>query len=305
MSDAFEGIVILGLPRSGTTLLSRLLGAHTQIACPAETFMLTACGRFLKAPVLPNGVSAGVLSGLTMAGFPSDHVLEDLRTFALKYHRRYARERNKKYWAEKTAIDVFYLEQIDQLLGDRVRYVCLQRHGLDVAASLKWYTEQVGEYLPELHPYVRAHTDTALAFAHLWADRASALNDFARAHPNTACTVRYEDLVQKPETILESILDHLDLAAEPDLIQRGLNSDEAQGFGDWKSIATDTIVSDRMARWKKWPPHTLYQAARVCNPLLQSLGYEPVQADPVDLEESLRRYRLSLALHASKRPSDG
>ncbi|MCA9663328.1 MAG: sulfotransferase, partial [Myxococcales bacterium] len=32
------GIIVLGAPRSGTTLLRRLLDAHPNIACPPETY---------------------------------------------------------------------------------------------------------------------------------------------------------------------------------------------------------------------------------------------------------------------------
>ena len=47
MPDDYEGIIVLGAPRSGTTLTQRLLAAHPQIACPPETYLLRACSRFL------------------------------------------------------------------------------------------------------------------------------------------------------------------------------------------------------------------------------------------------------------------
>ena len=41
-------VVLLGFPRSGTTLLSRLLDAHPEISCPPETHLLSAASRFLS-----------------------------------------------------------------------------------------------------------------------------------------------------------------------------------------------------------------------------------------------------------------
>ena len=130
-----DGIVILGAPRSGTTLLRRLVDAHPNIACPGETNVLAACGRFLRSERIVEGVRIGVLDGLGYAGFSRDEVLTRLRDFAFSFHREYATRQGKARWASKTAFDAFYLEEIEQLCGDHVHFVCIQRHGLPVPQS--------------------------------------------------------------------------------------------------------------------------------------------------------------------------
>src|SRR5262249_42673199 len=105
---AHDGIIVMGAPRSGTTLLRRILDAHPDIACPGETNLLAACARFLHSETIAEGVDIGVLAGLEFAGFAEDAVLEALREFAFGFHREYAKRQGKPRWACKTAFDVFY-----------------------------------------------------------------------------------------------------------------------------------------------------------------------------------------------------
>lgn len=58
------GIVVLGLFRSGTTLLRRLLDAHPRIHCPSETFLFSACANFVESQEIAEGMEVGAMSGL-------------------------------------------------------------------------------------------------------------------------------------------------------------------------------------------------------------------------------------------------
>ena len=44
---------------------------------------------------------------------------------------------------------------IEELCGDHAYFLCVIRHGLDVACSLQELSEKNGGYLRELHDYVR------------------------------------------------------------------------------------------------------------------------------------------------------
>ena len=67
-------IIIIGCPRSGTTLLRRLIGAHPRLDCPGESFLLRAAVRFLRGERVAEGIDYGPLGGLLPLGFEPEEV---------------------------------------------------------------------------------------------------------------------------------------------------------------------------------------------------------------------------------------
>src|SRR5262245_65217917 len=135
-AGAPAGIVVLGVPRTGTTLLRRLLNGHPDICCPGETFLLASAARFLRPDYVSDGIEYGVLAGLAAAGIPREQALASLRGLVVDSFQRIAARAGKPRWASKTAIDAFYLPEIESLMAGHARFVCLVRHGLDTALSL-------------------------------------------------------------------------------------------------------------------------------------------------------------------------
>ncbi len=296
-----EGILVLGAPRSGTTLLRRLLDAHPRIACPPETNVFAACGRFLRSEKTADGVGIGVLEGLEYAGFPRDEVLARLREFAFSFHREYAKRRGKPRWAAKTAFDAFYLREIEALCGDRCAFLCIQRHGLDVACSIEELCEKNGGYLQELHSYVVRYPAVLEAFAHAWADLAGAIQAFATRHAANAFLIRYEDLVAEPDTTMARVMDFLGESWDPRLTHEALSTRESIGLGDWKTYGRSAVDASSVGRWKKLPTHAIAHLAEICNPVLELCGYEPVRVAVEEAPETARRrYQLGLMLQRLK-----
>jgi hypothetical protein len=301
--EARPGIVVLGAPRSGTTLLRRLLDAHPSIACPGETHLLRSCARFLERERGAEGLEIGVLSGLAFAGFPEDEVLARLRRFAFGFHEEHARRQGKTRWAEKSAFDAFHLEAIERLCGDEVTYVLLLRHGLDVVLSLRDFTEKTQGYLHELHDYVRRHPRPLVAFAHAWNDVTRQLLAFAGRHPSNAVVVRYEELVESPEDTLRRVLEFLGEPFDAELLERGFRPAENPGFGDWKTYATRKVEAGSVGRHQELPPKLRAELAEIVNPTLEAAGYPRIEVDAAedeDEETARRRYELGLLIQSMK-----
>ncbi len=302
MSPQYEGIIILGTLRSGSTLLRRLLDAHPNIACPAETCIFSACARFLHSERVSDGLPFGVLTGLAFAGFQPDEVRERLREFAFGFHRDHANRQNKERWAEKTAVDSFHIDKIEELCGDKVQFICLARHGLDVACSTQELSDRGYTYLSEIHEYVKQFPRPLEAFAHAWVDVNRAILSFIKRHPDNTIFVRYEDLISDPEKVMRRTLTFLGEEWNDDLLHVGLTKKTSAGLGDWKTYDRAGIDDSSVNRWKSLPPYIISTLAQICNPMLKDCGYEPVEVREMDTaEKARRRYQLALMVEGAKR----
>ena len=297
--------MVLGAPRSGTTLLRRLIDAHPSIACPGETNVLTSCGRFLRTEWIAEGVRIGVLDGLGYTGFSRDDVLTRLREFAFSFHREFATRQGKPRWASKTAFDAFYVEEIEQLCGDHAYFVCIQRHGLDVACSIEELCDKNGVYLKELHEYIIRYRAPLEAFAHTWVDLAQSIDAFARRHPDNALLVSYEDLVAQTDTTMARIMEFVGERWDPSQVERALQNRGALGLGDWKTYGRTAVDSGSIGRWRELSRETISRLGAICNPTLVQCGYEPVDVEAApSADEARRRYEVGLLVQRLNREPD-
>lgn len=276
-SPTFEGIVILGVPRSGTTLVRRLLDGHPSIACPSETNLLSAAARFLQEYTSAGGLSIGVVPGLEFSNIGEAEVLNRLREFVFGFLREIAARRGKKLWAEKTAVDVFHLSQIDRLCGEHCRFVCVVRHPLDVVCSIKELSDKMEIYMTELHEYVKRYPVPYEAFAHAWADANRELLNFIKVREKQCILIRYEDLVASPKGEVKRLCDFLSEPTDVDaLLQAALRSPDSLGLGDWKTYKTREVSDKSVGRWKMLSGWTVRRLAPIINPTMTAMGYVPL-----------------------------
>ena len=293
--QSYEGIVVLGVPRSGTTLLRRLLNAHPNICCPPETNLLRAASRFLDEE--PTGaVPVGVVPGLAFSDVPETDVTRRLREFVFSFHRELTARSGKTRWAEKTAFDIFHIDNIERLLENSCRFVCVFRHGLDVVCSMKDLCDGMDRYLVELHDYIRAHASPYEAFAHAWVDSNQRLLQFIEDHPHRCVSLRYEDLLDDASTHLTRVFEFLGEPTDvPQLIETALGQTAAFGLGDWKTYDTKKLDRGSVDRWHELPKATITRLGEIVNPTLQALGYDTVATGrPANVQEEVQHYRASL-----------
>jgi protein-tyrosine sulfotransferase len=295
-SEAAQGIVILGMPRSGTTLLRRLLDAHPAICCPPETNLLRAAARFLGEEAFAGGVSSGVLSGLSFAGIAEPIVIARLREFVFGFLQDICRQRRKKRWAEKTAFNIFHLDQIEQLCSGSCRFLCLVRHPLDVVCSIKELTDKMETYVAELHTYIRQYPAPLEAFAHAWVEMHARLRRFVSDHPNDCLMLKYEDLVHNPAEELQRVFDFLSEPADvPALLSHALHGTEAIGLGDWKTYQSRVIHTESVGRWQHLSPSTVNRLVNIIAAEMELAGYPSIAATRSSQPEVARRqYQLGL-----------
>lgn len=302
MTTPREGIVVLGCPRSGTTLLRRLLDAHPAIAAPGETYLLTSAARFLEGERMVDGLEVGVLNGLGFLGFDRQAVIDRLRDFVFAFRRDHAAREGKRLWLEKTAVDAFHLDAITRLCGDRVQFVCVVRHGLDVVCSMQDWVAKSQAYPAELHRYVRETPRPLEAFARAWADATDAVGRFAEANPQQALLIRYEDLVADPDAAMARVLAAVGETFDPAAMGAALSATDSKGFSDWKTFSRGSVDAASVGRWKRaLSRESAGWLADLVNPMLDRHGYETI-AGPVGRgdDDLRRRYAMGLALQRAK-----
>jgi hypothetical protein len=294
------GIAILGAPRSGTTLLRRLVDGHPNIACGGESFVLKAAAQFIQGDTIVDGIDYGVIGGLKSAGFDEQEVYERLRELCFGFLARAAQEQGKPRWATKTAVDSFYLSEIDRIFGEHMKFICLVRHGGDVVCSTQDLSEENEVYLREYHGYVRRFPRPLVAFAHAWRDLTESLLAFGERNPN-ALLIRYEDLIDSPDEVLKAVCDHLEEPYHDDLLDSAFARKNVHGIGDWKTFSHGAIHSNSVGRYRKLSPHNQRHVGEVINPLLIECGYEPMDTSAEsDADSAMRRYELSMMFNASE-----
>lgn len=285
--------LVLGFPRSGTTLLSRLLDRHTQISCPPETYITTACARFLhedKTDSLP----VGVLAGTMFCGIPEDQTLGALRDLALGLHRRIAD--NRPVMVEKTAFDIFHLDRLEQLFAGHAKFICVRRHPLDVVLSMRDLTREIGVQLDEMRPWISAEPSELAAYARAWVDRNAALDEFIARNSDACIEYRFEDLVADPVAVMSRIHAHLGLdpLAGEDLAGAMAGDGMRIGLGDWRIYGTKGIDKTRSARWEReLSRNELARLVPILAAQMQRHGYDVPRIRPLpDRKMAIRQFQV-------------
>lgn len=300
--DKDAGIIILGHPRSGTTLLRRLLNGHSAIASPPETHIFNSVARSLGVDLTADGVDMGLLAGLNYIGYDDEDVLARLRKFSFGFLQDYAKRQGKRRWAEKTAFSIFHLNAIETLCGQHVRYVGIIRHPFDVACSCIDFCEAAGVYPDKMHDYIAAYPQPVEAFVRSWMDTTSDLIELGQNRPDQCVVVRYEDLVTNPADTLSDILGFLGEDMEDSLIETALNVEEAPGFSDHKGLGETGVHQESVGRWASIPSPQIARLGALVNPMLTQCGYDPIAgAAAPSIKAARERYAKSLAIHAARR----
>jgi hypothetical protein len=225
-------IIVGGCHRSGTSLVRRLLNAHSRIHCgPEVKFFRDFYGDYPDDPLWPMRFMA-----TARAVLPEEELLELFGKAFVAVHERAAARAGKLRWADKTPENVLHLAEWRRLLGDRWMFLHVVRNPLDTLASIK------EAKFPRTIP---AELDARIAFYQRYT-RAGL--DFSAAHPDRYQRVVYEQLTLSPESTLSALMESLGETLEPN--QLAFNAaPQQQGLEDPKITRTSGIHAESVGRW--------------------------------------------------------
>lgn len=217
LTGKFDGVprllaampVVVGVPRSGTTLLRMMLDAHPEMAILPETGFLAEVARLEEGPGAREAVFRTIRSAEAWDdfGLSEDELRAELEPLATNaradavraFYRLYARRFGKPRWGEKTPAYGLHLEDIARLLPE-AHFIHIIRDGRDVALSVRGLHFAPGESMEEI--------------ADDWCRRIETTRAQGSRGPRYL-EVRYEDLVKEAEATLRQVCAFVDLPFDP------------------------------------------------------------------------------------------
>ena len=202
---------VVGVGRSGTTLLRLMLDAHPELAIPAEThFVPDLLEREGECRMAGELVDA-IVAARTWDDFGLDP--DELRAAAADAHgaagvlRAFyglcAKREGKPRWGDKTPGYVKRMKPIGAAL-EEARFIHLIRDGRDVALSRRKRGMGAEKPIGDV--------------ADLWKRRIEHARKQAKRLRGRYLELRYEDLVAEPERALRGICDLIELDFDPAML---------------------------------------------------------------------------------------
>lgn len=225
--DGFVPVFIVGMPRSGTTLLAELLSRHTRVCNRGE---LSTLARLAQQPAL--------------SGAPSRPALQD----AAASYARQARQDDapeSRWFIDKQPLNFRYIDLALALFPD-ARIIHCRRSPRDTALSLwmQCFLEDVQGYAYDFDDIALVMRDERRLMAH-WIDR----------YPDSIRAVHYEDLVASPDEVVASVAAWIGLPPRsPDAEDEAAESPSTISTASlWQ--ARQPIHTRSVSRWKAYAPH--------------------------------------------------
>jgi hypothetical protein len=283
---------IVGVNRSGTTLLRYMLLSSPRIYIPPESdFIPRFFGRRPHGPLSRKQavrILATIFGSYRLVrewqGEAPDleafvDSLPDLTPAALldALYRRYAEQNGAVRWADKTPIYTRHIDLIAQIFP-MAQFIHVIRDGRDVALSMveKWGKEEF-------------HIDIYFA-ARDWVRRIRrARASGARLGPGRYYEVRYENLVKDPEHELRAVCKFLDEPYLPQMAHPHLLARERIPIDDFHAPVRQPPTTNRVGRWQtemSEADQRLFQ--HIAGGLLAELGYEVGDVGAMPLQEMVR-----------------
>ena len=273
-----QPIFIVGCERSGTTILRLMLNEHSRIALPPQTKFSRKLykrrlmfGDLLKKKNRKKVIkwmlerkSNTKLTDLQLKDRLLVQIWEKCATLGdmiATIFQQYSLNRNKPRWGDKRPYYIRYIAQLLRLYPD-ARIIHVIRDGRDCVASLKrmpWWKKSTIYSMLNWRHAIRMGSNAG------------------NVHKGQFMEIRYEDLINEPESQLRHICEFLDEPYEPAMMNFHLNAEQnipeykrpwhyrtskplsAKFIGQWREELSENEV--HLLEWcarkelKKWNYH--------------------------------------------------
>ena len=243
-----DTIIILGVPRSGTTLLRVLLGGHSQIAALPETPWITGSQEIPSLRQFLKDLEAFPANPVdTIPEVRNDTMLRAAKSFFEEIVEPVMQASNKERLLVKTPDDIKYLDFLVSFFKG-AKFLHITRDGRDVALStVKGRKDLLG---PKLADCGLNNMPNAMK---RWSEWECLIQDKFEGDSGSIIHLKYEDLVLNAEVELKRICEFLELEYETAMVDY---EKQTHVFPSWEQGSKDVkaqggLNSDKVSRWKK------------------------------------------------------
>ncbi|MGM0568720.1 MAG: sulfotransferase family protein [Elusimicrobiota bacterium] len=248
-------IFIVGMPRSGTSLLSYILSSHSKIIIAPETHFITKFYskfkkdiQFVNKTILIKRIkkyfNSNEISDLGFTEFEKDFVLRRViekklsgKDFFKLILRNYAKKQNKNeaIWGEKTPAHLIYIETINEWFPC-ASFIHVVRDPRDVSLSLQrvpWDNDNVYKHAKRWMKYLRL------------------VEKYKKNKNIHIKEIKYENLLLETEKIVKGICNHVNLAFDKHMLQyyKKFNSSIELRRKPWKKKNRCPIDKNNYNKW--------------------------------------------------------
>lgn len=282
-AGAASPVFVVGAPRTGTTLMMQILNRHPRIYLYDEIHYFErvwddreALGDVDDAAARPRvydrirGMLRHVGSHREVADLLTDEELArradaeggGYRGLLSAVLRAGAEHHGAAVPGDSSPQDVLYVDRILEWYPD-ARIIGLARDPRGFLSSYKNYHRRgVATYRERYNP---------LTNSMLWRSYMRALLAAARKHPDSVAVIRYEDLVDDPETHLKRLCAHIGVDFDPGMTDVSASN---TSFGNERTEVKGIVASSR-DRWRtELTPTEIWLGERVFSDEMRALGYE-------------------------------
>ncbi len=263
-------LFVIGSPRSGSTLLTRMLGAHSAVHSPAEPHLLTPLAHLgfyesiEQAPYDPIITERAIRELVAALPRGEEDYLDALRACTDTLYGRLLEPSGRRFLLDKTPAYALVLDFVARLYP-KAHYLVLTRSPLAIWSSV------VQSFFDGDHEAAHRHNPLLERYV-------PAIARFLREQPVALHHVRYEDLVGEPEAVMEAICAFAGLEFEAGMIDYGESAEgrreATRGLGDPTTVARETRPTTRsLERWAgdmAGDPVKIAQAERILASLLDA-----------------------------------
>lgn len=248
-------VLLLSAPRSGSTLLRLMLSRHSQLFCPPELNLLhhkelsSWVGNRLNRFPRDSGVIQNLMGLIGFRAAECEEILDAPASHTMsisKVYQRIIAESGQATLVDKTPS---YAKRIDTLrraesLFEKPRYIHLIRHP---CAAIESFVRHRFEKLigkPGEDPFLCAEKTWLIRNQNI-------LNIANHVEQNRYHQIRYEDLVQNPHQVMESLCVFLGVPFEEAVLHPYDRPNLIGGPGDYDIFQHDKIEPQLADNWQQ------------------------------------------------------